>query len=498
MVGVLSGRETLGHLSTTLRSARKELERLDLNLQATSNSIARNRQRQAHGLKQLAALRLDAIKQGELEKRIDSADYKAREILARRQESISKLKEQVTAANIALQALEEQRDELHRDVDAAANVLAEREAAVQADLETDAAFLAQLDRTRESDAIAVSAAEKAELALDDRRQKGKPFESDELFLYLWKRAYGTSEYRANPIARLLDAWVARLCKYRDARPNYWMLLEIPKRLKQHADRVRDDAERELDELQALEKAAIEAGGVADAQSQLADLEQKQDKHDEQIAASEAALHELQIEQSKYTAGDDNYIAESLSILADSMRHHDIDKLTHLARATMTAEDDAIVDDLRFIRDQDRKLQDELGNNRRLHQEHLRRVQELEQVRKQFKSHRYDDLRSGFDKGDLIVTMMREVLGGAIRGGALWDVLRRSQQYRDVAGAWPDFGSGGVVRKPRRPPSRRAPTRRPTWHWPGSSSSKRRGGFKLPRLPRAPSKSRGGFRTGGGF
>ena len=495
---MLTGRETLKHLSTTLRTARNELERLDRELQTTSSSVAMTQRQQAQALKRLAALRLDAIRQGDVVKRIDSADYAVQKVLDRRQDSINELNERVSAADKALRSLEERREDLHDEVDVAAQVLAEREGSVQTALEADAEFQTQIDRTREADAIAVSAAEKAQVALEDRRLKGQPYEADVLFMYLWNRGYGTSEYHANPLARLLDAWVARLCNYHDARPNHWLLLEIPKRLQEHADRRRTDADDELEILRALEETAAKSGGVHTARSALTELEQRQDEIDETIAQSESELRALQTEQSQYAAGEDTYIAECLSLFADALQRRDVLDLTQLARSTMTTEDDAIVDDLRHLREGERELQNELERNRKLHQEHLRRVQELEQVRQQFKRNRYDDLRSGFDNGDVIVTMMREVLGGALRGGALWDVLRQYQRYRDVAGAWPDFGSGGIPRTGRRPPAHR-----PTWHWPGDRRAGRRGGFKLPRLPKAPRRSsgkrgRGGFRTGGSF
>ena len=72
------------------------------------------------------------------------------------------------------------------------------------------------------------------LELEDKRVKGEPYENDKLFMYLWRRGFGTSEYSANPFTRMLDRWVARKCRYDKARPNYWMLNEIPKRLEAHA------------------------------------------------------------------------------------------------------------------------------------------------------------------------------------------------------------------------------------------------------------------------
>ncbi len=490
---MLSGRETLHQLSSTLQSARSELQRLDKALQANSATMAANRQQQAQALKQLAVMRLDVIRQGDVAKKIDAADYKVRAILDRRQDAMSQLHDQVARSTEALDALEQKRERLHEEVDAAAQTLAEREAAVQSSLQSDVAFQEQLEKTRVADAIAVGAEEKAQVVAEDRRQKGEPYEQDSLFMYLWNRHYGTAEYRANPLARLLDSWVARLCKYQLARPNYWMLQEIPKRLLEHAERKRANAESELDALQALEEQAAEAGGVHLAKAALTGAEQQQDEVDEHIAQSEVHLRELQTEQSQYAAEDDSYIAESLGILSETLRRRDVADLTHLARATMTTQDDAIVEDLRDLRDEETALEDERDRNRSVHAEHLRRVQELESVRRKFKQHRYDDLRSGFDKSDLITSMMREVLGGAIRGGALWNVLQQYQRYRDVAGAWPDFGSGGIPRA-----RRKIKTRMPTWHWPGASTARRGSGFKLPRAPKIARRGRGGFRTGGGF
>jgi len=113
---------------------------------------------------------------------------------------------------------------------------------------------------------------------------------------------------------------------------------------------------------------------------LASAEESQDEIDEQIAMAEAKLRELEVEQSEFSAGDDRYIAECLSLSAKTLERRDVADLTHLARATMTTEDDAIVDDIRDLRREDAALRDELVSNRNRHTEHLRRVQELEQVR----------------------------------------------------------------------------------------------------------------------
>lgn len=493
MVGVLSGRETLRQMDQTLQNARRELTRLDRELQATSRAITENKLQQARAINRLAGLRLDAARQGEVATELESATREALTILENRDAAMTALAERVHTAGGSIEALERRRETLHEEVDAAARTLAEREATVQHRLEHDEAFRVQLERTRAADAVAVSALEKAELAAEDRRQKGEPYEADQLFMYLWQRAYGTSGYSANGLVRLLDGWVAGLCRYQDARPNYWMLQEIPRRLAEHAENARELADAELDALQDIEEAAAQEGGVPQARAELAALEGRQDELDAEISTAEKSHGELLAEQSLYTTGADDHLRKALRVIAAAIESRDILELTSLARATMTVEDDTIVEELRHLRRQYDGLEDELQENRRLQQERLDRIRELEEVRWNFKLSRYDDLHSRFDKSELIERMIGEVIGGVTRGSALWKALRRYQRYADAAGEWPDFGSGGILR-PRRQRKRHPRKRPPTWHWPGPKS---RGGFRVPR-PRGGGGSRGGFRTGGRF
>lgn len=499
---MLSGRDTLKRMDRTLRAARRDVERLDLELQATSRALTQNKLLQARAVDRMARIRLDAARRGEVVEHLEAAMAEAGDILEDRDATMASFGDRIRSAREAIDALEDRRDGLHDEVDAAARTLAEREAAVQQRLEQDEDFRQQLDRTREADAIAVSALEKAELAADDRRRKGEPFEADELFMYLWRRGYGTSAYSANPLVRMLDGWVARLCRYNDARPNYWMLLEIPKRLAEHAEHAREASDAELDKLQDIEEFAASAGGVPEARAGLGALEEQQDKLDAEIAAAEVSLSELQQEQGRFTAGEDEFLLKALRVVSAAMERRDISELTLLARATLTPEDDAIVDELRHLRQQYDGLDEELRENRDLQRERLSRIQELERVRREFKRSRYDDLHSRFDKGAMIERMIGEVIAGVIRGSALWNTLRRYQRYVDAAGEWPDFGSGGILR-PGGPRKRRKRQRPPTWHWPGPASRPGplprpgRNGFRLPRPPKPP-RGRGGFRTGGGF
>jgi hypothetical protein len=92
-----------------------------------------------------------------------------------------------------------------------------------------------------SDDVIRNAEEKAAQAEADRAEKRRPYESDPLFMYLWRRRFGTRDYEAGNLVRYFDRKVAHLIGYEAARVNYAMLMELPDRLREHAERLKQEA-----------------------------------------------------------------------------------------------------------------------------------------------------------------------------------------------------------------------------------------------------------------
>ncbi len=90
----------------------------------------------------------------------------------------------------------------------------------------------------EREAMAARAEAQAEAAEAERADKRGPYEADPLFLYLWRRGYGTSAYRGSGFVRRMDRWVAQLIDFEAARANYHILTTLPDRLHAHAARLR--------------------------------------------------------------------------------------------------------------------------------------------------------------------------------------------------------------------------------------------------------------------
>jgi len=481
-MGSLSGRETLLQIERTLRQVRDESDRLGREVKSSAEELTRNRQQQAAAIKDLAKLRLTEIERGELFDSIESADRQAKAAIAERDQAYADLEEKLAAARNSLEALESKRKQVHEDVDHAAQRLANGEAQVQRSLEEDGPYQQQLTRVRQAAQVAEAAGLKTTQAEEDRVEKGKPFEADMLFNYLWQRKYGTSDYKSGLISRWLDGMVARLINYQQARPTYYNLLEIPRRLRAHADRRQQEAEDELENLRKLEVEATRSGGIPALLENLVKAEQNQDNVDAQIEAAEETLADLNQQRAAFGAGNDTYIQKGLAILADALQRKDTSGLLRRARSTYDRQDDALVGELLDLRESDDMLEDELDDHREAQANQITRLKELEGVRRRFKKKRFDDLRSGFKDDDAIEAILSQFLRGLVGGSELWRLLERLQRHRDV-GAWPDFGSGGIR-------TRRSRNRSSTWHWPGNQS----GGW---RLPRGGYTSRGGRRGGFG-
>lgn len=472
----LSGKQALKNIDKVLAKARVMLAEIDHEFGGSRDTLARLRQNEVGIYAKLARLRLLAIEQGDLPGALDEADRKVADVLEERSEAVAKLDEQIETAEAALVSEEERRTAQQAAVEAAGDALDAAEAKAQQALETDASWQAQLERTGQADFVADQAEEKAAAAEKDRAVKGKPYENDPLFSYLWQRGYGTSQYRAFPLTRLLDAMVAKLCNYEPARQNYSLLVEIPLRLAEHAGAMRAAFDQEAEELAQIEQAAAEKAGVTVLAAELTKAEETLAGIDTGIAEREDDIRALVDQRKTFVAGNDAYYQRCVKILSEAMRRKGVRLLEDNAARTPGDEDDDLVRKLVRIQRDAETIEQNLAEFGRLHDRESERVGELEDVRRRFKHERFDDTLSEFKDWALIALLLNQFLRGAAQSGDLWKTIRR--QHRTRQGK-PDFGTLRFPKAPKHGP----------WRMPkgGFGGFGRGGGFRG-----------GGFRTGGGF
>jgi hypothetical protein len=279
--------------------------------------------------------------------------------------------------------------------------------------------------------------------------------------------------------------VARLIGFADARANFSRLNEIPLRLREHADHLRERAEKEFARLREFDEAARAADGIPALEAHVVEEQRVLDEIDERIRLGEENDQALLREQADYAAGADEYTVQAIDFMANEYQLDDLVALRHDAFNTPYPEDDMIVSRMLRREEDQRQLESSIEGLKASLEQQQKRLLELESLRTQFKRSRYDRAGSIFENDSMIGVLLGQFVAGMLDRGMLWKVLQEQQRYRPRRSN-PDFGSGGFGRGTV---------------WKGGMGDLGdiigglgRGGFG----GRGGGRGGGGFRTGGGF
>lgn len=521
MSAKFNGRDALLELDALVVRARQGLADA---LSAADTGAARLteiQREQASAYAALAQLRLGFAKAEETAGALSRIEADARDIAGRQAAFVETERLALEAAAAAVQQQEYKRAQLAREHDAAVAAYESRVVEAETRLRESPEYASLTGAAEEAQAMTERATQKLEIARADREEKGKPYREEALFQYLWQRKFRSPEYKAPPLIRMLDGWVARLCGYDQAFLNYQRLTELPDRIAEHAAymaRLANEAEARLVE--------AEAGAMAEAGTEALKAEADAIKRaietcDKDIEIAEAR-HLAMAERHEAALRDETGPAvEARQRLETELRKASFPDLRILAAETVELDDDRIVDQLVRLRAEEMNLELEAGRIAARPAVLRDELGRMEAFRRQFKQARFDSPYAAVSKAafdEVISDLLRDkldvrgalqrlsrsvrraeapsqahpdfgghgrsqtiglpdVLGGVI-GGVLGEVLE--EVIRETTRGGGSYGSGPIFPGPPKRPSR--PSRSGGRSFP--SGGRRRGG--------------GGFKTGGGF
>ena len=442
---MISGKQALGSIDETLHKAHAALADVESQIGQAGERLVTLQQAQLDDLRALATLRLQRLDDvPAAPERLERVEEQARALLARREDALAGLQRQIAEFEREHRRVEEERKAQAQRLDDAVAVVDEAESRIQVHLDADPDYRARRETAEAAQRQARHAREKANRSTEELEEKGAAYRADPLFMYLWGRHYGLSTYRAGGLFRWLDGKVARLVGYADARANFSRLNEIPRRLREHADTLGAAADRAYEALRSLDDAARAADGIPALEASVADEQAALEAIDARLHEMEAAYQAMLERRAAFAAGDDEHTREAVAFLAAELARTDIADLRRVALVTPYPEDDVIVSRLRDHEDTLASLRatlTELGGMREKHQQRLR---DLEELRVQFKRHRYDRAGSVFSDDAMLPALLGQFLAGMLDSRMLWKVLQQHQRYRPRH-TNPDFGSGGFGR-----------------------------------------------------
>ncbi len=446
---MITGRDTLSRLQRAIKDEQKRTRTLDAQLSEANDGLLRLDQTRAKELQALARLRLQHLGGGEIVERLDDADRQVMALLDERRAEQEALQQRLADLERQRSEHEAEREAAAGAVERAAKAIDDAEAATQERLRADPDYQRALERAREAERVAVHADEKATLSEQEQDAKGKAYRDDPLFMYLWRRRYGTSEYRAGggpfaPLLRWLDGKVARLIGFANARPNYARLLEIPLRLREHAEYVGAIADAELAKLQQLDAQGRIDDGIPELERAREQAQKALEAVDARITALAQDYQALLERLERFAKGDDERFGQAMAFLTSELGREDLRSLRQDALATPFPQDDVIVARLLDLENERARTEATVTELKQTAERNRNRVNDLETVRKEFTQRQYDAPGSNFPDGAVIATLLGQFLSGLLTRDALWRVLEQQRRYTPPRSD-PTFGSGGFGR-----------------------------------------------------
>ncbi len=440
-----SGLQIIGSLDDVFGRAQQQTGALHGRLNELSGRLLQVQKEEGEAYRALAQVRLGLAEKDPLIMVLEQVDANVRAARQRRDNVFAEVDAAIAAFEREAAALKEERGAAAAAAEQRHEAFAAAEEATRQRLGQTDAYRQQRQAAEEAERIAVAAERKTEQAEVDRREKGQAYEGDELFQYLWRRGYGASEYRAGPLTRMCDGWIARLIGFREARAAFAMLNEIPRRLGEHAERRRADAAAERERLVALEAAALQEGDAPARRAELADAEAKLDAIDDRIEANSAALIDAETRRARVLSGEDPTVSAALGAVESALRRQDLRALRVHAAQTGPTEDDAAVQRLEVLEVEEQALAAELEQAKAEQARQRKELEEIGSLRRDYRRRGYH--RGTFDgaAGVMLGSILGQVLGGAISRDDFWGEVSRHHHPPSLPGGWSGgggFGTGG--------------------------------------------------------
>ena len=510
MTRILTGRDALRRLDGVIAETRQAMADAISANDAADTRRAEVRDEQVEAFRALADIRIDLLQRKPGLGRLDQLHQRADDLLQQQDTFVDRIADALAESQAGLLELERQRAHLAETLDNAVETYEARVAEIEAKLSETPAYRDLLTEVETKASVVSRAEQKLELARSDRRDKGAPYQADALFTYLWERKFRTPDYKAGPLIRFLDGWVARLCGYDQAYLNYARLTELPERLGEHVTRVTGEYDTSVGALEAAEAKALTEGGADALKAKADQIRADLDGMEPKIEAAEAEHLDLAEAHEQALANGAGPAQQARHLLEEGLKAASFPDLRILAAETLELDDDRIVDGLVKLRAEEMSLELEAERNLRLPQRRRKELETLERLRRRFKRERLDSPYATF-KASSIDSVLRSLLRGDVDADRALRQLGRAVRRRstrtpqgfgghrrretlglpDVLGdvVWEIAKEAGRSKRYGSSPWSSGSTRRRAP--PRSFPRRSKGGSSRPR-------KKGGFRTGGGF
>ena len=409
------GRQSLQVIEQHLYQARSALDGLHDRMTQINQQMDSLRQQSNSQYQALAKVRLDEMGAQRVVGRLDETDQTVLRLLEQRGQKVGELTREINDTMVRLGELNARREAMGKARDEALAQIDERLGEIEAKMARQPEFKAKHEQLESLVAQAERAQEKASQAQADREEKGKPYETDDLFMYLWERRFRTPDYQGGFLARSLDGWVARIVNYDENRANYHMLTLLPQRLQEHADMMAHKVAEMEKAIDAQLAEAARTGGVETLRESFKKIDDDLKEVVKEIESEELGNRSLLARRAEFDAADDEFSKQAIDLQVSQLKRHDISQLYEKARLTPTPKDDVIVARIGELDEDQRRLERELRDLKSSQRQSHEKYDELEDLRRWYRRRNYDSQWFRFPSGFEMSILLGELLRGGLSG-----------------------------------------------------------------------------------
>jgi hypothetical protein len=447
---MMNGTDQLAVINQHMAKARSGLDTIHRRMETTNQRLVKLRNQLSEKYRQLARFRLDELAANRVAAQLDETDRAVLKLLERRSHELHELDSAIEQSTDRQDQLNEEREQAVRKRDDLVKQIDESAAEIKSQLSRQDAYQAQEKRVAETAARAEQAEKKASQSEADQQEKGQPYREDPLFMYLWNRRFLTPDYTGGWLTRSLDGWVAKMIKYADARGNYFMLTELPVRLREHAEGQKTIAAQELQKLHDIEAKALQTDDIVRAKEALEAAQKSLKEIESGIEEEEKRQETLFQQRSAFSTASDETSRKAVELQVSDIKSETLASLYMQAKMTNNPDDDVIVVRIRDLQQEEKRLVSEIAAFQEQERQHQQSFSELEDLRRRFRQSSYDSRYSYFPSGFELAALLGMLMSGRASGGDVWDRIDREQRFRRPrtprdfgGGVFPGgFGGGG--------------------------------------------------------
>jgi len=426
---MVNGTDQLGVINQYIDTARNSLGSLYQRREALNEQLVQTRNNMTTQYRELARFRLDELAANRLATQLDQTDSAVLVLLERRSNEMARLDPEIEQSTVSQSTLNAQREQAAQQRDDLIKRIDDRAAQIQAALSREEGYQFQEKLAAGEAAKAERADRKATQAEADHLEKGKIYRDDQLFMYLWQRRFLTPDYKGRGLTRRLDGWVANIINYPEARSNYYMLTELPVRLRDHADRQKKIADHAHGELQILQEKALKVEDILQNKTLLEETIKNLEKIERQIEEEEKKYDVLIQERSKFSSGNDDISRQAIELQVAGIRNDSISELYMKAKATPKPDDDIIVSRISDLKEEEKRIENEIRALQAQEHQQQQSYRELEELRRRYRRSGYDSRHSRFPSGFELGTLLALLMSGQKSGRDVWGQIDQEQRFR---------------------------------------------------------------------